>query len=258
MKRDKSNYIIQSVAHALDVLEEFKGGADELGVTELSKKLKLHKNNVFRILATLESRGYIEQNKATENYRLGIKCLELGQTYIKQMGLLKLAKSILEDLANTCGETSYISILRNNDVVYLDSVETKATVRVVSRVGLHLPVHATAAGKSLIMYESEDELRKRIRQDLKKLTSNTLDTFDDLLKELKESSRRGFTTDIEEFEVGVCCVGAPVRDYTGRIVGAISISGPASRMTRETIEKQISKHVVDKSAELSMRLGFNE
>jgi DNA-binding IclR family transcriptional regulator len=79
MKRDKANYIIQSVAHALDVLEEFKGGADELGVTELSKKLKLHKNNVFRILATLESRGYIEQNKATENYRLGIKCLEYSR-----------------------------------------------------------------------------------------------------------------------------------------------------------------------------------
>jgi DNA-binding IclR family transcriptional regulator len=258
MKRDKSNYIIQSVAHALDVLEEFKGGADELGVTELSKKLKLHKNNVFRILATLESRGYIEQNKATENYRLGIKCLELGQTYIKQMGLLKLAKTILEELANIVGETSYISILRNNDVVYLDSVETKATVRVVSRVGLHLPVHATAAGKSLIMHESEDELRKRLHPELTKLTPNTFANVDDLLSELRKSSERGYTTDIEEFEIGVCCVGAPVKDYTGRIVGAISLSGPASRMTREKIDDEISKHVVEKSSELSMRLGFNE
>ncbi|NIO15756.1 MAG: helix-turn-helix domain-containing protein [Deltaproteobacteria bacterium] len=258
MKRDKSNYIIQSVAHALDVLEEFKGGADELGVTELSKKLKLHKNNVFRILATLESRGYIEQNKATENYRLGIKCLELGQTYIKQMGLLKLAKSVLEELANKCGETTYISILRDNDVVYLDSVETKATVRVVSRVGLHLPVYATAAGKALIMHESEDELKTRLHRELKKLTPNTVDTVDDLLLELRKSTEKGFTTDIEEFEVGVCCVGAPVRDYTGRIVGAISLSGPASRMTREKIEDEIASHVVKKSAELSMRLGFNE
>jgi IclR family KDG regulon transcriptional repressor len=86
VKRDKSNYIIQSVAHALDVLEEFKGDAVELGVTELSKKLKLHKNNIFRLLATLEARGYIEQNKSTENYRLGLKSLELGQTFIRQMG----------------------------------------------------------------------------------------------------------------------------------------------------------------------------
>ena len=99
MRREKTNYIIQSVSHALDVLEQFSGEHDELGVTELSKRLKLHKNNVFRLLATLESRGYIEQNKATENYRLGIRCLQLGQTYVTQMGLLRQARPIIESLA---------------------------------------------------------------------------------------------------------------------------------------------------------------
>ena len=88
-RKEKSEYIIQAVSHALDLLEQFHDDVDELGVTELSKRLKLHKNNVFRLLATLESRGYIEQNKATENYRLGLKALELGQTFIKQMGLLR-------------------------------------------------------------------------------------------------------------------------------------------------------------------------
>ncbi len=80
-RKEKSEYIIQAVSHALDLLEQFHDDVDELGVTELSKRLKLHKNNVFRLLATLESRGYIEQNKATENYRLGLKALELGQTF---------------------------------------------------------------------------------------------------------------------------------------------------------------------------------
>src|SRR5881409_1826544 len=97
--REKSNYMIQSVSHALDVLEQFQGDADEIGVTELSKKLKLHKNNVFRLLATLEARGYIEQNKLSENYRLSLKCLQLGQTFIKQIGLLLQSKTILEELA---------------------------------------------------------------------------------------------------------------------------------------------------------------
>src|SRR5262245_65654933 len=101
MRREKSNYIIQSVSHALDVLEQFFQDADELGVTELSKRLKLHKNNVFRLLATLEARGYIEQNKSTENYRLGLKCLQLGQTFIHQMGLLLQSKTILEALTKT-------------------------------------------------------------------------------------------------------------------------------------------------------------
>ena len=154
VRRDKSNYIIQSVAHALDVLEEFRDETEELGVTELSKKLKLHKNNVFRILATLQSRNYIEQNRSNDNYRLGIKCLELGQTFIHQRGLLKQASPILHDLAETTGETSYISILRGNEVIYLDAVETSSTVRVVSRVGLHMPLHATAAGKALVSYDS--------------------------------------------------------------------------------------------------------
>ena len=87
VRREKTNYVIQSVSHALDVLEQFTGEADELGITELSKRLKLHKNNVFRLLATLEARGYIEQNKATENYRLSIRCLRLGQRFITQVHL---------------------------------------------------------------------------------------------------------------------------------------------------------------------------
>ncbi|RMG96920.1 MAG: MarR family transcriptional regulator, partial [Candidatus Dadabacteria bacterium] len=106
-RRKKSSYIIQSVTNALDLLEEFRGEETELGVTELSKRLGLHKNNVFRLLATLESRGYIEQNKVTGNYRLGLKVLELGQVFIKHMGLLKMARPILEEIVEKCNETAY-------------------------------------------------------------------------------------------------------------------------------------------------------
>src|SRR5512145_647828 len=127
VRREKSNYVIQSVSHALDVLEQFCADTDEIGVTELSRRLKLHKNNVFRLLATLESRGYIEQNKATENYRLGLRALELGQTFIKQMGLLRQAKPILEKLVQECNETSYVAIFKEGFVVYLDVVETDLT-----------------------------------------------------------------------------------------------------------------------------------
>src|SRR2546430_3916343 len=95
MRREKSNYVIQSVSHSLDVLEQFFGEADELGVTELSKRLKLHKHNVFRLLATLESRGYIEQNRATENYRLRIRLLQLRQSYVQHLGLLHHARPVL-------------------------------------------------------------------------------------------------------------------------------------------------------------------
>src|SRR5512143_934924 len=115
--REKTNYVIQSVAHALDVLEQFYGELDELGVTELSKRLKLHKNNVFRLLATLESRGYIEQNKATENYRLGIRCLRIGQRFVNQMGLLRQARPVMQYIAKASRETAFIAVMRNGTVV---------------------------------------------------------------------------------------------------------------------------------------------
>src|SRR5512139_4162064 len=103
MKRDKENYLIQSVSHAFDILESFTKTEDELGVTELSKRLSLHKNNVFRLLATLEHRGYIEQNKVTENYRLGPRTLQIGSIFIEQRECRRQARPLLEGLAAETG-----------------------------------------------------------------------------------------------------------------------------------------------------------
>lgn len=258
VRRDKSNYIIQSVAHALDVLEEFRGEMDELGVTELSKKLKLHKNNVFRILATLQSRNYIEQNKTNDNYRLGIKCLELGQTFIHQRGLLKQAQPILNELAENSAETSYISILRGNDVVYLDAVETTSTVRVISRVGLHMPIHATAAGKALVAFDSEEELRKRFHSDLPSFTKNTITSSEEILKVLAAVRGKEYATDQEEFEDGLCCIASPVRDYTRKVIAALSVSGPAHRLSADKIEQAVGPEVLRCARLLSARLGYRE
>ncbi len=258
VRRDKANYIIQSVSHALDVLEEFRGDVDELGVTELSKKLKLHKNNVFRILATLQSRNYIEQNKANENYRLGIRCLELGQTFIHQRGMLKQAKPILQELAAITGETSYVSILRGNKVVYLDSVEPATTVRVVSRLGLQMPTHATAAGKVLVAFESEEDLRKRLDPELTGYTKNTIKTAEELLHHLSVVREKEYATDLEEFEEGLRCIASPVRDYTRKVIGALSVSGPAHRLTDDRIETSIGAEVTRLARELSTRLGYRE
>jgi IclR family KDG regulon transcriptional repressor len=258
VKRDKSNYIIQSVSHALDVLEEFKGDAIELGVTELSKKLKLHKNNIFRLLATLEARGYIEQNKSTENYRLGLKSLELGQTFVKQMGLLRQARPTLERLASRANETTYLAVMRNGDVIYLDVVEANQTVRVASRVGLRLPVHCTAVGKVLIASDSEEEIKKRLPDHLEKRTPRTITDQKALVDHLLKVTKQGYAVDDEEFEEGVRCIAAPVRDYTGNVVAALSISGPAMRMTDKKVMDDLIQAVKDAAEELSRRLGYQE
>ena len=258
-RKEKSEYIIQAVSHALDLLEQFHDDADELGVTELSKRLKLHKNNVFRLLATLESRGYIEQNKATENYRLGLKALELGQTFIKQMGLLRQAKPILEKMVHECNETCYVAIFKEGYVVYLDMIETDMTVRVVSRVGSRLPAYCTAAGKVHLAFMSEEEIHEIVpSEDLKVYTDTTIKSRSALKKELEEIAQQGFAIDNEELDIGVRCVAAPIRDYTRRIVGSISVSGPTMRLTEERIQNELIPLVRTSAEELSTRLGFHK
>lgn len=256
-KRDKSSYIIQSVAHALDLLEEFSGDVNELGVTELSRRLRLHKNNVFRLLATLEAKGYIEQNKITENYRLGLKALELGQRYIKQVGLIKQAKPSLEEIVNRVNETTYLGILKDGFAVYLDAVEAKRTVRVVSRVGLRLPAHCSAIGKAQIAFLSESELERLFpSKNLERFTENTIVDRDELFKHLEEIREKGYAIDNEEYEKEVKCVGVPIFDYTGRVVGGISVSGPAYRMDPERLEEEIIPVVKEIGEKISRKLGY--
>lgn len=258
-KKDKSEYIIQAVDHALDLLEQFQGDVDELGVTELSKRLKLHKNNVFRLLATLESRNYIEQNRVTENYRLGLKTLELGQTFIKQMGLLRQSRPVLESLVRECNETTYVAILKESHIVYLDVVETDLTVRVVPRVGSRLPAYCTAAGKIQLAYMTDEELDHYLpNRELKGYTSNTITDRDEFKSHLRKIAELGYAIDNEELDVGVCCVAAPIRDYTRRIIGAVSISGPSMRFSMERMENELIPLVQKAGEDISTKLGFHK
>ncbi len=258
-KKDKSEYIIQAVDHALDLLEQFQGDVDELGVTELSKRLKLHKNNVFRLLATLESRNYIEQNRVTENYRLGLKTLELGQTFIKQMGLLRQSRPVLEALVKECNETTYVAILKESHIVYLDVVETDLTVRVVPRVGSRLPAYCTAAGKIQLAFMTDEELDHYLpTKELKRYTANTITDRDEFKAHLAKIVELGYAVDNEEMDIGVCCVGAPIRDYTRRIIGAVSISGPSMRFSQERMEKELIPLVRRAGEDISTKLGFHK
>jgi DNA-binding IclR family transcriptional regulator len=256
MKREKSNYVIQSVSHALDVLEQFRDHDGELGVTELSKRLKLHKNNVFRLLATLESRGYIEQNRASENYRLGIACLQLGRAFAEQMGLLAQARPIMSDLVRATGEAAYVAVLRRGAAVVVDVVEAERAVRVSSPLGSAVPLHASAVGKVLLAFEAEDDVRTLLPNTLARFTDRTPTERDTVLTQLRQVVSSGYAIDMGEHLDDVRAVAVPIRDYARTVVGALAVAGPSYRFRAERLEKELAPMVVKSGAELSNRLGF--
>jgi DNA-binding IclR family transcriptional regulator len=256
VRREKSNYTIQSVSHALDVLEQFNGSIEEIGVTELSKRLKLHKNNVFRLLATLEARGYIEQNKLTENYRLGLKCLQLGQTFIQQTGLLLQSRAILEDLARSINESVFVAVRKEAGVIPLDFVEPRRAVRVISFLGTALPSHCTAAGKIYLVFESEGGLSQNLPERLESYTDKTIVEKRFLSAQIKEIGEQGYAVEQQEFTREVSSVAVPIRDYTRMLVGSLAVVGPSYRLTPEAIKTVIAPPVLAAGNDLSKKLGY--
>jgi DNA-binding IclR family transcriptional regulator len=256
-KKEKTDYTIHAVSDALDILEQFHDEVDEFGVAELSRRLGLHKNKVFRLLATLESRDYIEQNVITGNYRLGLKNLHLGQTFSKQMGILRQARPVQESLTRKCNETSYVAIMKDFQIICLNAVESDLPVRVVPRVGEKLPIYCTAAGKVIAASLNEETLWEYIRAgELKRYTKNTISDPDELANHLRNIPSRGYAEDNEELDVGVKCVGAPIRDFTRHVIGAVSISGPSMRLSAERMNRELIPLVKNAAEEISIRLGY--
>jgi len=256
-RKDKSAYVVQSVDRALEILGAFNYNREALGVTELSQKLGLHKNNVFRLLASLETRGYIEQDKKTGNYRLGIRTFEVGNVFLHHLGLRRQARPILEEMVKRCDETAYLAVSDGPEVVNVLMQETSRPVRVVPRLGHRLPAYCTASGKAQLAYESADRLAQLFNHHpFRKHTDNTIYSLDALLEHLQEVARLGFAVDNEELEDGVRCVAAPVRDYSHRVIAGVDLSGPASRFSLERIESELVPLVMEAATQISQRLGY--
>ncbi len=250
---------IHSVEHALQLFEVFRTSnkQEEFGVTELSRMLGLHKNNVFRLLATLSACGYIEQNPVTENYRLGIGIFNLGQKFINKLGFLKLARPFLEKINNEVNEAVYIGLLREGNVVYLDMVEATHPVRIVSRVGKDVPAYCTSIGKVQLAYSSEEEANKLfVGARLKKYTDYTITSLPELKRHLKDVYSKDYAIDNQEYESDVRCVAVPIKDYLGVPVAAVSVAGPVYRMDEERILEEILPVVRKYAREISKRLGY--
>ncbi len=310
--KPKSDYAIQTVTNALRMLEVFHDET-EVGVSELARRLRLHKNNAFRLLATLELAGYIQQTPATELYHLGPRCLELGHAFARSHGLMNQARPLLEALARDVKETAHLGVLSGRHVVHLDGELPDQRVLTGLRVGERVDAHCTALGKCLLAsrffaFDSErrasgepfvpgektgsrrsaaeghtglfgesesgsDRIAGELPADaaeslsaglealfevegaLPRHTPATVDDPTKLMDELRAIRMRGYATDLEEFSEGLHCVAAPVRDGSGRVVAALSLSGPSARLGEERLHGSLADAIGEAAGKLSSDLG---
>jgi DNA-binding IclR family transcriptional regulator len=244
----------------LQLFEVFRTYAkEEYGVTELSNAVGLHKNNVFRLLATLCSKGFIEQNPITENYRLGLGIFNLGEKFIHRFGMLALARPFMKKLTAEFGESSYIGLLHAESAVYLGISESLAPVRVASRVGKSLPAYATDVGKVLLSELSVKNLSALYHHKrLTRCTPKTITSFTELKSALREVTQNGYAIDDEELETGVRSVAVTIRGFQSQPMAALSISAPAARLSINKIKNDIAPVLSQYSMEISKRSGYDE
>lgn len=249
--------IIQSIDRALQVLELFSLEKPEWGVTEISKALNIYKSNVHNVLTTLAERGFVIKDSKTDKYKLGIKFFELGSVVIKNMDLRKIAHPHIEELSKEFNETVHLGILDKGRVVSIEREESDKGLCSHIEIGKRTHLHCTAVGKAIMAYLSEDEINLIIREKgLEKFTGNTITIKKDLENEFKKIREQGYAVDNMEHEEGVRCVAGPIRDYTGKVIASMSISGPAFRIN-ENNTPNIAKKVKEYCDCISKEMGYS-
>lgn len=222
-----------TVVKALGIIE-ILASYSEAGISliELSVSLHMPKSTIHRYLATLLELRLAERS-GVDRYRLGTKVIELAGSYLASSDLRKESETTLDDIAEKTGETVHLAVPSGAEVVYIAKVESKHTLRMYSHIGARLPMHCTALGKSILAFSGVELFQEVLSELPKPHTPNTITSEQALMEELDLIRLQGFAIDNEENEVGICCVGAPIIDFTGRAIAAMSISGPCDRMNRE-------------------------
>ena len=256
MEQDHTgNNYLSSVKNALRILNSFTMDEPEKKVSDISSSLELNKSTVSRTMATLASEGFVFKDPETKKYRLGFSILTLSGIINSNMDIVRESQPILNKLVETLGETAHISIFDHLEVVYLQKVECNHPVRFLTHVGKRNPPYCTSSGKVLLAYSSPDIIEAIINQGLKQYTKNTITDPDKLRSHLNEIREHGYAYSVEEFSEGVITIAAPIYDYTGKVIAALSVVGPKQRIQQQKIPF-FAKKVMSASTEISQNMGY--
>lgn len=253
-ERIKSN---SSIDRALSIIEFIVSREEDCSLTDIVQALAIPKTTTFRILETLTKREYIEWDESTEKYSVGLKTLELGFKGLRNNDLVETAAPYLQELSEITGETCFLGVLNESEVVYLYKKEGTNSIRTSAQLGSKRPSYCTGLGKAILSALSIEEVEKIINpREMKKITDNTITNFSQLHEELRDARIKGFAIDQEENELGVTCYSVPIFNYTGNVIGSISCAGPTKQIN---MQKDL---IIDKikffGEQISMQLGFVE
>jgi IclR family KDG regulon transcriptional repressor len=251
------DYSIQALQRGMKVLDALLDARTPLRLEQICAYTEVPKSTVYRIIVNLLQGQYLVTTE--KGYWLGLKMLRFGALVEEELDLIQQARPFLTQLRNQVNETIHLAVLDDDlRVVYVEKLSTQHAVGLMmSRIGITAPMHCTALGKAMAAFRPEDEIRDWIRtHGLKPSTVATITEEDAFLQELREIRSRGYAADDGEFEASVRCVAAPIRDRTGRVIAAVSISGPNTRIPLPLIESSIAMHVVQTAQLISQALGY--
>ncbi|MGH3315009.1 MAG: IclR family transcriptional regulator [Nocardioidaceae bacterium] len=245
-----------SLRRALTILQFISDYPEPEGATlsELGRALGLTRSTLLRLLAPLRDVRLVERDTGSGRYRLGPYAARLGDVYLERLDLRRVARDVLVDLAQRTGETVHLVEFDPPYVVYIDKVESVSAVRMYSRIGSRQPAYCTGVGKAYLAFASEDVLATVVQAGLERRTANTLTTEPDLRDALESIRGRGFAIDDSENEAEIRCAAAPVFDHTGSVLSAVSVAGPAWRITPDR-DEMLGDLVTRAAKEISSRLA---
>ena len=239
------------------VLNLFTPARRELGVLEAAELLGKPKSTTSRWLSGMEEAGFLERDPETAKYHVSLKLAAIGEMARQATSLQQRAYPALQRITESTGETSNLVLLVGNEGTNVEAVPSPQPVAHLGLVGKRFPLYASAAGKALLAWRPEPEIRQLAPKPLERITRTTITDFDVLLRDLEEVRERGWSVNWKEYEPDLVGVGAPVRDHRGDVVAALSISAPASRVSRAQLPK-LGAHVAGAAAGLSATLGYRE
>jgi len=249
---------LNSLDRGLEILEILASTKKQMGVTELSEWLNIDKASVYRALATLESHKMVEQDPETKKYSLGLKLIELSGSLLNQLELRVRAKPFLKELCERTGESAHLTTFIDNTIVYIDREETSGRITVKTEIGMEAPFHCTATGKAVAAFLPEEKIEELIKtKGLTPYTPKTIVSPSMLKAHFVSIRESGYAIDDEEFDIGVRCIGAPIWDFKGKVIGSVGISGSIVTMTLENIQKYIPV-VLEISKKISAAMGYKE